>query len=62
MPSNTPTKSTLIIQKSDHRGVVCFARLVGPNGMFVDFVMDKDMAENTLAELEHHLKRYNEQN
>ena len=60
--SKTPSKSSLIIQKSDHAGVVCFARLVGPSGMFVDFTFDKEMADNAISELQHHVKRYDDRN
>ena len=60
--ASTPIKSALIIQKSDNAGVVCFARLVGPSGMFVDFEFDEEMAKSTLAELEHHLRRYEDRN
>tara|TARA_R110000782_G_scaffold35534_3_gene84880 strand:- start:355 stop:543 length:189 start_codon:yes stop_codon:yes gene_type:complete len=62
MTNKTPSKSRIIIQKSDRAGVVCFGRLVGPSGMFVDFEFDQDMAETTLGALKYHLEKYKNRN
>jgi hypothetical protein len=47
---------------SNSPGIVAFARLSGPTGKFVNFSIDKPLAEKLLAELQHHLKRYEERN
>lgn len=58
--NKTPLKPALVIQFSNDLDVVCYAKLIGPNGTYVNFEFDEALAEGTLAELQHHLRRHRE--
>ena len=50
-------KPTMIFHQSQDLDVTCFAKLLGTDGRFIDFAIDRDMAWNMIVELNFHLKR-----
>ena len=55
--SDTPLKAAMVFQYSDNPDVTAYAKLIGPDGKFTNFEIDRDMAHIMLVELIHHMKR-----
>ena len=53
-------KPVLRFQYSDDPDVTAFAMLTGPDGKFINFSVDREMAYTMLTEMAYHLRRQEE--
>ena len=53
-------KPYMVFQASGDLDITCHTKLSGPNGRFVDFSIDREMAYMVVTELIYHLRRQEE--
>ena len=51
---------SMVFHQSDNLDFVCYAKVIGVDGRFIDFSIDRDLAFIMMIELTHHLKRHAE--
>ena len=51
---------SMVFHQSDNLDFICHAKVIGVDGRFIDFSIDRDLAFIMMIELTHHLKRHAE--
>ena len=53
---------SMVFHQSDNPNYICHAKVVGVDGRFLDFSIDRDLGHIIMVEIMYYLKRHEERN
>ena len=59
---NTSLQPSMVFHQSDNPDYICHTKVVGVDGKFLDFSIDRDLGHVIMVEIMYYLKRHEERN